>query len=83
MDGLVAILNAQVEKTTGHKGKFHAASKTVKRLYDLVQQSYDGRYDESRREFTAYRTSFYQPDELLELAHRMQSEEGRQGANQG
>ncbi|MDP2744144.1 MAG: 2-isopropylmalate synthase [Dehalococcoidia bacterium] len=78
MDGLVAILNSQGEKTTGESGKFHVASKTVKRLYDLIQQSYDGNYDESRKEFTGYRTSFYEPEELLELARKLQSEESHQ-----
>jgi isopropylmalate/homocitrate/citramalate synthase len=77
MDGLVAILNNQIEKTTGEKGRFHTASKVVKRLYDLVQQSYDGNYDESRGGFTGYRTSFYEPAELVDLVQRLQSEESR------
>lgn len=73
MDGLVAILNSQWEATTGEKNKFSLTSRVVKQIYDIVHDSFDGLYDPSTDKFSNYRTPFWEPQELLELAQRLLS----------
>lgn len=78
MDGLLAILNSQWEAATGEKNKFTLMSRAVKQIYDTVHDSFDGLYDPSLDRFCNYRTSFWEPQELLEMARRLlgQSEAG-------
>lgn len=73
MDGLVAILNSQWEAATGEQNKFSSISRVVKQIYDMVHDSFDGLYDPSTDKFSNYRTSFWEPQELLELAQRLLS----------
>ena len=68
MDGIVSVLNRQVKLATGQEGKYTAASRAVKYVYDMVQEAYDGQWDETRGQFVSYRTSFFEPEELLALA---------------
>lgn len=68
MDGIAAVLNQQIGVTTGTPGKLSNVSKTVKRIYDHVQESYDGVYDEAQGACRNYRTSFFSPEEILRLA---------------
>ncbi len=74
MDGLLAILNCQWEAATGEANKFTLMSKTVKQIYDHVHESFDGLYDPALDKFCNYRTSFWEPQELLEMAQRLLSD---------
>ncbi len=71
MDGLVAILNSQWETATGEVNKFGLMSRVVKQIYDAVHESFDGCYDPAADQFCNYRTSFWEPQELLEMAQRL------------
>lgn len=66
MDGLVAILNGEAQ-LRGEPARFTTTSRKVKRLYDHVQASYDGQWNEKKGEFTNYRTTFFSPAELYDL----------------
>ena len=68
MDGIVTVLNQQVERETGKPGKFTTASRIVKKVYDRVHDSYDGEYDEKEGRYVNYRRTFYTPAELLAIA---------------
>ena len=76
MDGLVAILNCQWEAATGEKNRFSLTSRVVKKIYDLVHDSFDGVYDPAADKFLSYRNSFWEPQELLEMARRLVSSNG-------
>ena len=43
------------------------ASRVVKKIYDRVQQAYNGEYDESIDAWVNYRTTFFEPAELWEM----------------
>ena len=68
MDGIVAILNSEVERQTGKPGTYKVTSRAVKHVYDHIHASYDGRWSEAQGEFTDWRTTFYEAAELLKLA---------------
>lgn len=69
MDGIVAVLNAEIERRTGQAGHFGNASKMVKRIYDAVQEAYDGTAGEVHGGEES-RTSFFSPADILALARR-------------
>ena len=71
-DGLVAVLNNEVERQTGRPGTYKATSRVVKQLYDRVHEAYDGTWDEERQSYGGYRTTFFEPSELLELARSLE-----------
>lgn len=68
MDGITAVLNRQVERVTGRPGALTNVSKVVKRIYDRIQEQYDGTYDKSTGRCHGFRTSFFSPDEVLDMA---------------
>lgn len=70
MDGIVAILNSQWEMATGEKGRFNITSRIVKRIYDYVQDAYDGNLDPVQNKYINPRTTFFEGSELLEMAKR-------------
>ena len=76
MDGLVTILNSQWEAVTGERDRFSLTSRVVKKIYDRVHDSFDGLYDSSTDTLSGYRTSFWEPQELLEMARRFVSGNG-------
>ena len=76
MDGLVAILNRQWEAATGEKNRFSLTSKVVKQVYDRIHDSFDGIYDPHTDRYSEYRTSFWEPQELLDLARQVLSDTG-------
>lgn len=76
MDGLVAVLNQETERVTGEKQKYSLVSKTVKRIYDQIQEAYDGEYDERKKSYVNYRTTFFRAEELMEMVK--QAESGRE-----
>lgn len=67
MDGLVAILNEELE-SRGDQKRFTLLSRTVLALYDMVHASYDGKWDEKAGKFLDPRRTFFEADELLEAA---------------
>jgi isopropylmalate/homocitrate/citramalate synthase len=71
-EGIVAVLNQKVKELTGQEGKYTTASKTVKYVYDKVQEAYDGRWDSEQQRWIV-RTSFFTPGELYTLAQEYES----------
>jgi len=66
-EGIVAILNSEAERR-GLDMRFSSTSRVVKEIYDRVQAAYDGEYDEASDRWVNYRTSFFSPEEIWELA---------------
>jgi len=67
MDGLVAILNKELE-ARGEEKRFSLVSRTVLALYRIVHEAYDGTWDEEAGQFVGARKAFFEADELLEAA---------------
>ncbi len=74
-EGIVSILNREAE-TRGLDARFSNASRVVKEIYDLVQEAYDGEYDEGADAWVNYRTSFYQPEEIWRMAVELGAVDG-------
>jgi isopropylmalate/homocitrate/citramalate synthase len=72
MDGLVAILNQQLE-AAGEQKRHTPLSRTVKLVYDKVHDAYDGTWDEEKGKYVNPRTTFFEPQELLEMARELES----------
>ena len=68
MDGIVAVLNQYLEEAGKLGTPFTTMSRTVKLVYDMVHQAYDGRYDEETGTFIDYRTDFFEAEELARMA---------------
>ena len=68
MDGIVAVLNNQVKEVTGEWGSYSTTSRVVKRIYDRVQESYDGEYDSEQEMFINQRRTFFTPTEIYDLS---------------
>ncbi len=66
-EGIVAILNAAAEQR-GLEARFSAMSRVVKEIYDRVQAAYDGEYDADQDRWVNYRTTFFSPEEVWEMA---------------
>jgi isopropylmalate/homocitrate/citramalate synthase len=66
-EGIVAILNAEAERR-GIEERFTTMSRVVKEIYDRVQDAYNGTYDESADRWVDYRTTFFTPDEIWQIA---------------
>ena len=76
MDGIVAVLNAAMERETGQPGGYTVTSRAVKYVYDKVQEAYDGSFDDQGQPVD-YRTSFFSPAEILALAKEAEASRGR------
>ena len=72
-EGIVAILNEEAEQR-GLEAHYSTMSRVVKEIYDKVQDAYDGDWDEKTKHFTGYRTSFFTPDEIWEMAAASQND---------
>lgn len=68
IDGIAAVLNKQIGVATGTPGTLSNLNKVVKRVYDRVQASYDGVYDSATGCCSDYRSDFYSPEDLLNVA---------------
>jgi isopropylmalate/homocitrate/citramalate synthase len=68
-EGIVAVLNREAEKH-GVETRFSTTSRVVKEIYDTVQAAYNGEYNQTRREWNGYRTTFFSPDEIWQLAEQ-------------
>ena len=69
MDGIVAVLNQQVQVETGQKGRYTVTSRVVKYIYDRIQEAYDGTYDKETDTLVDQRRTFFTPPEILALAN--------------
>jgi isopropylmalate/homocitrate/citramalate synthase len=65
--GIVAILNAEAGRR-GAEVRFTTTSRVVKEIYDRVQEAYDGHYDAKTDRWTEYRTAFFSPEEIWQMA---------------
>jgi isopropylmalate/homocitrate/citramalate synthase len=66
-EGIVAILNQEADRR-GLDARFTSMSRIVKEIYDKVQAAYDGEYNESEGRWTGYKTTFFTPEEIWEMA---------------
>lgn len=66
-EGIISILNKEAERR-GLEVRFSGASRIVKEIYDRVQAAYDGEYDEASDTWVNYRTTFFRPDEIWQMA---------------
>ncbi len=66
-EGIVAILNDEA-RLRGLETRFSTMSRVVKEIYDRVQEAYDGRYDPAADRWVDYRTTFFAPDEIWNMA---------------
>jgi isopropylmalate/homocitrate/citramalate synthase len=74
-EGIVAILNREAE-ARGLDARFSSTSRVVKEIYDRVQAAYDGTYDSSADVWLNYRTTFFQPGEIWQIAVDMGAADG-------
>jgi isopropylmalate/homocitrate/citramalate synthase len=75
-EGIVALLNDEAKKR-GVDEQFTTMSRVVKQVYDEVQEAYNGRYDEATDRWVDYRTTFFTPDEIWEMAARNMGTDGK------
>ncbi|MEE8472708.1 MAG: isopropylmalate synthase [Dehalococcoidia bacterium] len=68
MDGIISVLNAHREAAGAPGPALTGASRLAKRLYDLVHEAYDGRYDQAQDRYLDYRTTFFEAEELALMA---------------
>lgn len=66
-EGIVAILNAEAQRR-GLDVRFSTMSRVVKEVYDRVQAAYDGEYDKSQGRWVNFRTTFFSPEEIWQMA---------------
>jgi isopropylmalate/homocitrate/citramalate synthase len=71
MEGLVAVLNQEL-KARGEHRRYTLVSRTVRQVYDMVHDQYDGTWDEAEGGYINPRTSFFEPRELLEMAMKVE-----------
>lgn len=74
-EGIVAILNQEAENR-GLEPRFTTMSRIVKELYDAVQEAYNGEWDEKEGRWVNYRTTFFTPEEIWEMASKSMGAEG-------
>ena len=72
VDGLVAVLNAEVQRQTGTPGRYRATSRLMGRLAQTVNDAYDGRWDARQDRFMDARRTFFDPAELLAIVRSME-----------
>jgi isopropylmalate/homocitrate/citramalate synthase len=66
-EGIVSILNNEAERRSLDV-RFSNTSRIVKRIYDQVQEAYDGEYDADQERWTGFRRTFFTPDEIWQMA---------------
>ena len=66
-EGLVSILNRAMEDR-GDELRFSGTNRVIKKIYDRIQEDYDGKLDEGANAYSGYRRNFYTSDEILALA---------------
>lgn len=73
-EGIVSVLNRELERL-GSARRVSLTSRVVKRIYDRMQEAYDGVYDPATDTWSGYRRSFFTPDEVLAMAREYGLEE--------
>ena len=48
--------------------RFSSTSRVVKKIYDRIQEEYDGTLDEAANVYSGYRRDFYTSEEIVALA---------------
>jgi len=76
MDGIVAVLNRQINVETGQQGRYSTTSRVVKYIYDKIQEAYDGTYDSEYDSLVGQRRTFFDPAEISALAKEGQEDRG-------
>jgi len=66
-EGIVSILNREAA-VRGQEVRFSSTSRVVKEIYDRVQAAYDGDYDADADRWVGYRTTFFTPQEIWQMA---------------
>jgi isopropylmalate/homocitrate/citramalate synthase len=66
-EGIVAILNREA-RARGLDSEFSTVSRVVKEIYDRIQAAYDGTYDAGSDRWLNYRTTFFSPEEIWQMA---------------
>ncbi|HXF50674.1 MAG TPA: 2-isopropylmalate synthase [Dehalococcoidia bacterium] len=66
-EGIVSVLNRELERI-GSAQRVSTTNRVVKRIYDRIQEAYDGVYDPATDTWSGYRRSFFTPDEVLAMA---------------
>ncbi len=66
-EGIVSILNREAESRS-LDNRFSTVSRVVKEIYDRLQAAYDGRYDAESDRWLNYRTTFFSPEEIWQMA---------------
>ena len=74
VDGVVGVLNAEVERQTGEPGQYRATSKLMSRLCDAVNDAYDGLWDEGAAAYRDAHRAFFEPAELLAMARSLEQD---------
>ena len=74
-EGIVSMLNSEAGRR-GAEARFSTTSRIVKDIYDRVQAAYDGEYDEASDRWTNFRTTFFTPEEIWEMATETTRTEG-------
>lgn len=75
MDGIVVVLNRQIQLETGKQGRYTTSSKVVKYVYDRIQEAYDGTYDSEYDTLVGQRRTFFTPQEISSLAKEAQGKQ--------
>lgn len=73
MDGIVSVLNRHREVSGVPGTKLSGVSRLVKLVYDRVHEAYDGQYDQAQDHYTDYRTTFFQVEELAQIAEQFEA----------
>lgn len=77
MDGIASVLNHFREEAGVTGPTLTSTSKLVKRLYDQVHQAYDGQYEQDQDRYAGYRTTFFEPEELSQMADQLEAKKRR------
>ncbi len=75
IDGIVSVLNRQRQAAGDSRPGLTKTSRLVKRIYDGIHQAYDGRFDADQDRWVDYRTTFFEPAELVALAETYEAAE--------
>jgi len=69
-EGLVSLLNRAMEER-GSEQRFSGTSRVIKKIYDRIQDEYDGTYDEATNSYSNYRRDFYTQEQIVQMAEEL------------
>jgi isopropylmalate/homocitrate/citramalate synthase len=73
IDGIISVLNRYREASGVPGPGLSGASRLVKLIYDLIHEAYDGRFDQTLDRYVDYRTTFFEAEELAQMAEQLQA----------